>query len=378
MIIFVVSFWTCIRVIKESEALKKVANAELHYICRYSNLNGLAHTMSPLYLYKDPEKEFLYQIERAYKITQKIDAFHVHNEPNWMAVVLKKNYPKIPLIFDCHDLDLARTGQPGQPEVEALRLADGLIFPSEGYRDLVINQYGDALHTKNTPHAVVYSQCNQEIIEFISEVKKLRLPGIVYEGSMRSEDGSKYSYRNFAPLFGELTKEGINVFTYPSNPNVAYEYFQAGCSVMPTLFYIDLMMELTRYDWGFVGGPEPGGQLNGDMPNKLFEYITAGIPILAMNVPEVEAFIMKYGLGIGVKNVQEIKQVYGAHEEYRKNVLDLRSSFPMENQVEKIIKLYEEAAEECKDKISRPIMDTPILTEGDLSFLQAHESAQAL
>ena len=377
MIVFVVTYNCCIRVVKETAALKRVADAEVHHIGFTPNRNGFAHTMTPYYQYQHPQKDFIYQIEQAFKITQKVDMFHVHNEPNWMAVVLKKKFPQIPLVFDCHDLDLARDQKPTNIEVEALLMADGLIFPSDGYRDLVINQsFGGAL--KNKPHAVIYSQCNQEIIKFISKIQKPRLAGIVYEGKLINDENSHYPYRNHLPFFQGLIKKGINVFAYPSNPHVPYEYFEAGISLMPTLPYMDLMMELTRYDWGFVGGALQCVQRDRAMPNKLFEYITAGIPVLAMNVPEVENFINEYDLGVVVKTVNDIKRVYGDHEKYRKNVCKLRSQISMENQVDKIVKLYKEAEEECKKQNTQLTLDIPKPEEESSQSPQPLESAVGL
>ena len=102
------------------------------------------------------------------------------------------------------------------------------------------------------------------------------------------------------------------------------------------------MQELNRYDWGLctcaIG---PCNTYNWAMPNKLFEYITAGIPVIALYMNEVGEFIKEHELGVVIESVKDIPKIYDQHEYYREKVKEKRHLFTMETQVAKIEKLYE-------------------------------------
>jgi len=77
------------------------------------------------------------------------------------------------------------------------------------------------------------------------------------------------------------------------------------------------------------------------MPNKLFEYIAAGIPTIVLNAKEAGEFVEKHELGVFIKDINDIPKIYADHQKYRRIVREKRHQFTAESQAEKIVRIYD-------------------------------------
>jgi glycosyltransferase involved in cell wall biosynthesis len=109
------------------------------------------------------------------------------------------------------------------------------------------------------------------------------------------------------------------------------EYSAVGAICLPTLPYLDLIKNLSRYDWGLVGFP---------ISCDAFEYIAAGIPCLVYQSDEAAEFVQKNELGIVIDDINDIPGIYDQHEKFRKIVQAKKHEFTMKTQVDKILNLY--------------------------------------
>jgi len=270
-----------------------------------------------------------------------IDLIHVHNEPSWLGYVAKELRPDVPMVFDAHDLNAVRFGKATTDERKSIGACDAVILPSVGYQDYCkkcpafVKPYKGKQYTSisQKPTEVIYSMCNEHAMN----VPPLpRIPGIVYQGGV-SINGNYRDYRRVAAF---LAQHNISFHVYGATMDYIKEYSAAGAICMPTLPYMDLMKELTRYDWGFVGSPVPSPQWHAAMANKMFEYIAAGIPCIVYQADEAADFIMEHELGVAVNSLDDIPGIYDSHEYYRKIVQEKRHQFTMTSQVDKIEALY--------------------------------------
>ena len=108
-----------------------------------------------------------------------------------------------------------------------------------------------------------------------------------------------------------------------------------------TLNYKDLMENLGYYDWGLCGNITTTKNWDVAMPNKLFEYMAVGVPIVAMNCKEVQAVVKENDVGICVSTLEELKDRWGEHVQKRVNVIKRRHDFTMESNIYKLEELYE-------------------------------------
>jgi len=105
-----------------------------------------------------------------------------------------------------------------------------------------------------------------------------------------------------------------------------------------------MLKQISRYDWGFCGSPIDHPQWHMAMPNKLFDYIAAGIPVIVYKADESAKFVREHGLGIVIEDLEELAdpEVYGRHEEIRPIVQQIRHDLVMELQAPIIMKIYEQ------------------------------------
>ena len=336
------SYACCARVVKEGVALmdqghnvifiqQTMANWDLLQILPITSFYGNAFSHQAL-----PQK-----CKAKLSLFRDIDLIHVHNEPSWLGYVAKELRPDVPMVFDAHDLNAVRFGKATTDERKSIGACDAVILPSVGYQDYCkkcpafVKPYKGKQYTSisQKPTEVIYSMCNEHAMN----VPPLpRIPGIVYQGGV-SINGNYRDYRRVAAF---LAQHNISFHVYGATMDYIKEYSAAGAICMPTLPYMDLMKELTRYDWGFVGSPVPSPQWHAAMANKMFEYIAAGIPCIVYQADEAADFIMEHELGVAVNSLDDIPGIYDSHEYYRKIVQEKRHQFTMTSQVDKIEALY--------------------------------------
>ena len=88
---------------------------------------------------------------------------------------------------------------------------------------------------------------------------------------------------------------------------------------------------------------EPDPMFDGALPNKLFEYMCAGLPMICMNAPDVSQFLMATGMGVTVNDVNDIPDAmqYMRDRKFRRTVWANRWSWTQETQIPKVTWLYE-------------------------------------
>ena len=332
----------CIRVYKEAIALMK-RGVGVHFLHEFV-ANG------PSVQNAIPSQNFYHGLEQ-YRtklgLFRGLDLIHVHNEPDNLVYIAKEVLPDVPLVYDCHDMaHQDGRGDVGEEE-KAMKAADGFIFPSKGYVKAATEKWN---LPESKPKAVIYPMCLAETVIHESLPK---IDGIVYQGGIiggpdnESRDQKFFhdvgaAYRDFTGLAAYLQSEGILFALYGVGQENANDYIELGALCFGPMSYRYLLKEISRYTWGFVGCVEPHQALKYAMPNKLFEYIAAGVPVIVYNSEEAGEFVKAYGLGIVIDKLEDIAEHYNDHEKYKQNVLKIRSEFTMESQVDTILDVYRE------------------------------------
>ncbi|MGA1822210.1 MAG: glycosyltransferase [Thermoplasmatota archaeon] len=163
---------------------------------------------------------------------------------------------------------------------------------------------------------------------------------IVYEGVL-SFDG----YR--APLlelFKKIAEMGIHIHIYGiGDPDVlrrylelqkrsAYYHFHEG------LEHDLLMGELTRYDFGLIPFFPPGKErehFDTMLPNKIFDYLAAGIPVIVPDSISMARFVRKFGCGIILGDLDELRsRLEGSKIRIR------REDFIIETHIEELLSSF--------------------------------------
>lgn len=264
---------------------------------------------------------------------------HAHEEPSWLGWFAKDCLPDTPVVYDCHDSEYIRSGTDTEDERKSLCDSDGVVFPSLTYQKDLSERYGVKLSE------VIYSMVN---LEDYPDMDMPRVNGIVYEGGVTVTGpverlAGKMNMNDYRPLAVKLFKAGIPFHIYGGRDKKgSNEYTEAGVVWHQSYQLQTLLQQLARYDWGLVGCAFQNPQWDAAMPNKLFEYVAAGIPCLVYNAKEAGEYVEKHSLGLVVGSVEEIKKEYNQEFLWRKGSQAWRKDYSMSTQMPKLINLYTE------------------------------------
>lgn len=346
-----ISYHGCIRLHKMAYEFCRTGH-DVHLIASQISSTHSWNTYSTVNLFNADAGGFgldIRQLQNAVRVLKPhVDLYHVHNEPNWIFKATKTATMK-PVIFDIHDWTSLRKAAPTHPlEIEeekfALQYADGFCVPSKGYLRRI-------QEITKKPTIMVYSKLGSWLYP---EVPKVKLPGFTYAGGVSNggNDTYNYPYRNWAEV-GQKLAEKRKVYFYSANPGDFSKYKHENIQVFPPKTYPDLLNAIAQHSVGMVGSPYPLLDFEDSMPNKLFEYISAGIPVVAFNSPEVGKFVEENKLGYSVKNASEALDVFDELSNDT-SVVKKRWELAMEAEVPRLTGFYKEVLESCKDLATPP------------------------
>lgn len=253
----------------------------------------------------DRRELFIEQLYSTFKtLAPVLDVVYFANEPDWPVEVIRKAVgPNKPIIFDCHDMvSMRNNGVADEYETKAWEMADGFLAPSALYKELMQQAY------PFKPAFEVLSCVPEKL--YPKERRTPRRSGLVWEGGVKGapkEGSEQFEFRNWAEVFREVSKLGVETWIYPSSHDEDFSnYLHSGAIFMQSLPYDQLLKNLTAHEVGLVGSPHPHPAFIGALPNKLFEYMAAGLPIIAYNAPTVSDFIGATQMGKTVHNLSDI------------------------------------------------------------------------
>lgn len=237
------------------------------------------------------------------------DIVHCSNEPDILSDLLL--HSNKPVIFDTHDLLTARNNDSIHEvyylEYTSSKFADGTMYVGEYYRDLQAERYGFPLDKTfvipNLPLEGQLPSKGQRKPKLSAADGGLHL---VYEGGISD---NPRSHRFFENLWAAITASGIHIHYY-SQQNI--EYCRALEKTSQFLHYegnlssLDLIVEMTQYDVGLlILNPV---DKNADMayPNKLYEYLAAGLPVVS-NLTTSSGFAAAHKVGGSLDFSADIK-----------------------------------------------------------------------
>lgn len=240
------------------------------------------------------------------------DIVHSSNEPDVLTNLLLRTGK--PIVFDTHDMMSIR-----KPEsIENLTLeyiantySDGNMYTSQGIAEIARKKY--RLENKE-----ILSLENMILdCEVISNPHK-KLSSIdgklhcIYEGGVA--EGNRWHHRFFEDIWKKITDLGIHIHFYSQSD---YEYCRELESKSPYIHYEGnmelkkLLREMTKYDCGLAisnVNAQNKTFLETSSPNKIYEYLNAGIPVAVGDIQSHVDFVRKYGVGEKVDLNGDIKK----------------------------------------------------------------------
>jgi len=106
-----------------------------------------------------------------------------------------------------------------------------------------------------------------------------------------------------------------------------------------------LLQEITKYDFGWAGfnATKNKKHLDVTLPNKLFEYIACGLPVLSFPHRTQKQIIEEQGVGFVFHDIEELVELLNTDlvHEKRKTVLKKRHDFTIEKNIGSVKDFYE-------------------------------------
>ena len=293
----------CIRNYKIAVALKK-KGVQVDLAYTHLPISKMYPGLSDSVYSKNIHASSVYEIR---KLASSYDVVHSHNEPDDFTIGLLGIDP--PLIHDTHDMislrpipNVDKQKMLAEKEELANRAAKGRVYVSEYMLKVALERY-----EVEPERCLVYGNYanKEDIPENLWECPKDGIH-IVYQGGVNLPGGHRW----YGDIFGALNKAGIHVHVYPSpvygmsKSRLGSEsyftkspYLHLHASVSPE----KLIKEMVQYDAGIIPfniTNENRLFLNQSMPNKLWEYLGAGLPVIAPRLYSLEKFINETGAGV--------------------------------------------------------------------------------
>ncbi len=279
------------------------------------------------------------------------DLIHSHNLPDLLTVLaLEVVRGEVPVIHDVHDMQsLRRTpyedgfDDPEDPlalEEAAVAGCDALVAVSQEMLDAITERYGAPRRSLLfANYALARDIAPAEAPEH-GDDRPLR---VVYQGSL-SANGSHYDLRH---AFEAIAAAGMTLDVYPNRDAPEYRELAArtpGMRVMDTLAPSALMRALPGYDvgWAAFNAGLNDAHLDTALPNKAFEYLASGIPVVSGPHRALADLVRREGVGVVVEDAADVPAALAAAggAALRARVAERRAEFTVEGHIDALAGLY--------------------------------------
>lgn len=274
------------------------------------------------------------------------DIIHCSNEPDILVNLLLHSNKKV--IHDCHDIvtmsKSAFTSTEAAVEFVANTQADGVISTTEAMRELLIRKYG-------TDYEKTLVLGNYPLSSF-KETERLPKRSAadgeihcVYEGMIVDRtQAENVPYRFYEPLFLRLAELGVHVHIYSSCvPEYLKQLSQANSHIHYEGNYggQKLITEMSQFDLGLLLFPVNTLYLRLSSPNKMTEYLSAGLPVVT-NIPVYASILSQNQCGgfLDIDSSDIISQMQAFQKLYISPNLCDACGFTMDANAERILNFY--------------------------------------
>jgi glycosyltransferase involved in cell wall biosynthesis len=284
------------------------------------------------------------------------DLVHSHNLPDSLTVLAQVVCGgRAPVVHDVHDLQsLRRTPyEAGFPEpADPLALEKQAVEASAA----VVAVSAEMLQEMEARHVVPPAR-----LTFANYALGRDLPAelpppdrrregalrVVYQGTL-STNGGHYDLRE---TFRTVAASGVRLDVFPGRPAPAYVAMAAGCPgmrVLPTLPPDRLLQVLAQYDFGWAGFNTSvnAAHLDTALPNKAFEYVGCGVPVLTMGHRALDRLVTEEGVGATLATLDDLESQLASLDlpALRRRTAETRHRFTVEAHVDRLCALYDQVA----------------------------------
>jgi glycosyltransferase involved in cell wall biosynthesis len=283
----------------------------------------------------------------------KPDLIHSHNLPDSLTVIALELFAgRLPVVHDVHDLQsLRRTPyENGFPEPRDVLELEQLAVEQCSALVAVSEELLEEIRARYRPTAPMLAFSNYALGRDLPSVlppaerRNGHTPRLVYQGTL-STNGGHYDLRE---IFREIVGQGLSLDVYPSRPVPAYAEFAAGLAGLrlhATLPSSQLLAVLPAYDFGWAGFNSDlnGAHLDTCLPNKAYEYVGCGLPVLTLGHRALSRLVGDGYLGLSLATLDDLVGQLAALDlvEVRRHIASTRLELTVEANIHRLSDLYE-------------------------------------
>jgi len=357
----------CIRALKYASGLRWMLGEKIKIVFGYvhSTLNDLYGYGNELF--NKFEKLNLSNLKNDIRRLVKehnIHIIHSHNAPDYLTVAaIEAVKGDIPIVHDTHDpLSMRKTkyySNDSETKLQIYRVhekianeeCDGRIYVAEGIRE-----YFHSIYRLDPNNELVFH--NYALLSATPKRLKEKLSRrdgqvhVVYIGTLTSRvPGSHYDLRK---IFKGIAEHGIHVHLYPSRLSLNDKAYKDMASNSRYIHYhgnLDhktLLYEITKYDFGWAGfniNEKNEKHMEIALPNKFFEYVACGLPVLTFQQHKsIRNLVEKYNIGIVLNSLDDIPKIVknrGKIKTLQDNLMKLRYNFTVEKNIHRLVNFYQ-------------------------------------
>lgn len=281
------------------------------------------------------------------------DVLHSHNLPDELTVAaLRAVDGRIPVVHDVHDLQsLRRTPyedgfpEPDDPvglEKEAVEGSAGLVAVSDELLEEIRARHALPARTLVFPNFALRRDLPRQLPQG-SAPGGDRAPRLVYQGTLAT-NGGHYDLRE---LFCAVAEAGVTLDVHAARDVPEYERLaeeRPRLRYHPPLDPTELLRVLPRYDFGWAGFNDGlnGAHLDTALPNKVFEYLGCGLPVITLGHRAMKRLVEEAGVGISLESVDELGARLADADvaALRERVARVRLDFTVEENIGRLTDFY--------------------------------------
>ncbi|WP_432559513.1 glycosyltransferase [Granulicoccus sp. GXG6511] len=258
------------------------------------------------------------------------DLVHNHNLPDVLTMACQRvlgplGERPVPIIHDVHDFQALRKTpyedgfpdpeDPAAAERAAVEQSDALVTVSDRLLEEI-----QARYAVPELHAVFPNYALAQHLPALGDLPEVpdrlvhsteRPLRVVYQGTLSVAHGH-YDLRG---IFAAIAGSGAELHVFPGRGPMP-EYFELAerfptITIHPTLPSTELLATLPQFDVGWAGFNDTlnDAHLATVLPNKGFEYVGCGLPILTFEHDALARWVRADGIGVVVGSPEELPKV---------------------------------------------------------------------
>jgi glycosyltransferase involved in cell wall biosynthesis len=271
-----------------------------------------------------------------------------------------------PIVYDTHEYFLEMAGVEGKPMIRKIwKNIESLIFPQvkyiyticDSFRDLYKDVYHKKLYTvRNVPYLHVkdsgaYPGLLLEIDRLIPRNKRL----MIFQGAginpHRGAEELVQAMSRLDPRIYHLLLVGGGEIFSELEARIKKEKLEDRITVIPKVPF-EVLRHITRQAQLGLSLDKPDNfNHRFGLPNKIFDYIHAGLPILCSRLVEVEKIVNTYQVGTFIENHEPghiascIEMVFGNEDQmkiWKANTENAKLALNWESESKIVLDIFEQ------------------------------------